>query len=289
MVDHIRDRINQIEFLPTCPSIVSEVIGTMEDPKSSASDLVRHMDPSLAGEVLRAANKAYVGKHNFRHIVTVEQAIAAIGHSGLSSIVLHTPFLSMIDGDDALFDREGFVRHSVSCAILAGTVSEAFGLGDPPIAHISGMLHDVGIIIAYQFFKEEWHSVNLLMEQKKWKRIEAEREVFGTDHAEIGSMLLESWNIPEKIVDAVRLHHRREETGEDAEPYAVWLANNLAKLIDPAKELGDFETFFKKQRGFLQSEMADKYFLGRDMDLFEAAYDELKRVQNVPMAANGED
>jgi putative nucleotidyltransferase with HDIG domain len=281
MADYIRDRIAQIEFLPSLPGIAGEVMKVIEDPRSSASDLVRHLDPSLAGEVLKAANSAYCGKKNFRHIESVEQAVAAIGYSGLSSIILHTPLLSMIDGEDTLFDRNGFVRHSLSCAVLAETVASAFALGNPKAAHLSGMLHDIGIIIVYQFFKEEWRKINVLMEQRAWGRPEAERAVLGMDHANIGSMLLELWDLPETILESVRFHHLREEGGERGELYAIWLADNLAMQIDFDKDFMDFETFFRKQREFLQSEMPERYLLNHDVDLFETAYDKLKEIESV--------
>jgi putative nucleotidyltransferase with HDIG domain len=279
MADYIRDRIAQIEFLPTLPCIAGEAMKVIGDPRSSASDLVRHLDPSLAGEVLKAANSTYCGRKNFRRIESVEQAVAAIGYSGLSSIILHTPLLSMIDGEDTLFDRKGFVRHSLSCAVLAETVASAFGLGNPKAAHLSGMLHDIGIIIVYQFFKEDWQKINVLMEQRGWERPKAERAVLGTDHARIGSMLLELWDLPETIVESVRFHHLREERGERGELYAVWLADNLAMQTYFDKDFMDFETFFRKQREFLQSEMPERYLLTHDVDLFETAYDKLKEIE----------
>jgi HD-like signal output (HDOD) protein len=175
---HITDRLKHIEFLPTFPHIVGEVMGILEDPKSSASDLVRHMDPSLIGEVLKVANSAYFGRKNFRGIGTVEQAVAAIGYTGLSSLVLQMPFLSMVKMGDSLFDRKGFMRHSLSCGILAKTVSSIFHMGNPNTVYVSGMLHDIGIIVIYQYFKEESRRINALMAQKGLSRLAAEREVF---------------------------------------------------------------------------------------------------------------
>jgi len=276
MADYIRDRIAQIEFLPTLPYIAGEVMKIVEDPRSYTSDLVTHMDPSLAGEVLKAAKSAYCGSVRCSHIESVEQAVAAIGYSGISSIIPHMPFLSMTDGEDRSFDRKGFIRHSLSCAVFAETVTSVFGLGNPKAAHLSGMLHDIGIIIVYQFFEEEWRKINLLMEQQAWGRLKAERAFLGTDHANVGSMLLELWDLPKTIVESVRSHHLREDIGERGEPYAVWLADNLAMLTDFDKDLIDFETFFREQREFLESEMPDIYLLRHDVDLFEAAYDKLK-------------
>jgi len=248
------------------------------DPKSSASDLVRHMDPSLTGEVLKVANSAYFGRRNFRAIGAVEQAVAAIGYTGISSIVLQMPFLSMVEKGDSLFDRKGFMRHSLSCAILARTVSSIFRMGNPNTVYVSGMLHDIGIIIIYQYFKEESGQINALMEQQKQSRLAAEREVFSTDHAGIGALLLGMWNIPEAIVESVRLHHSPEQIGEKENPYVTWLANGLAKQIDFEADLSDFQTFFEKQRQMLHAEMPDRYLLKAHVELFETAYDQLRGV-----------
>ena len=240
---------------------------------------MRHMDPSLAGEVLRAANSACSGRETFRRSESVEQAIAAIGYSGLASIIGRMPFLSTTDGEETFFDPGGFVRHSLSCAVFAETVASAFGLGSPKEAHLSGVLHDIGIIIEYRFFREEWPKIDVLMRQNAWERQEAERAVLGTDHASMGAMLLEAWDLPETIVESVRSHHLREETGERGELYAVWLADNLATQTDFDCDFMDFETFFKKQRGFLQTEMPERYLLNRDVDLFETAYAKLKEIE----------
>lgn len=244
----ITDKLRHIEFLPTFPHIVGEVMSVIEDPKSSASDLVKYMDPSLVGEVMKVANSAYFGKRNFRRIFTLEDAVAAIGYTGLSSIVLQTPFLSMIKMDDELFDRKGFMRHSLSSGILAKTISSIFSMGNPNTVYVSAMLHDVGIIIIYQYFREEWAKINALMEKDQMSRLEAENAIFSTDHAGIGSALLEMWDIPAEIVESVRLHHSREEIGAKENPYVTWLANGLAKQIDFETDLADFHVFFEKQR-----------------------------------------
>ncbi|MGD0232218.1 MAG: HDOD domain-containing protein [Syntrophorhabdales bacterium] len=280
MTDYIRNRIRQIECLPTFPYVVAEVMRIIDDPASSASDLVRHMDPSLVGEVLRAANSAYFGKKNFRRIANVEQAVVTIGYHTLSSIVLRMPLVSIIDGQDVPFDRRGFVLHSLSCAVFARAVGAFLGVGNVNTVYISGILHDVGIIIMHQFFKEECRRVNNLRRQERLDRPAAEKAVFGTDHASIGSMVLELWDIPETIIESVRLHHLRKEICEGEEQYAVWLANSLAKQIDSGKDLVDFETFFRKQREFLEWEMPERYLVGHDVDLFEKAYDQLKEIED---------
>lgn len=282
----IEDRLRRIEFLPTFPYVVGEVMNVLADPKSSASDLVRRMDPSLVGEVLKAANGALLRRGNSRGIATVEQAIAAIGYADLSSLILQTPFLSMIEKEDPLFDRYGFMRHSVACAILARTVSKVFRMGNPDAVYVSGMLHDIGIIVIHQYFQEESELIDALMREKKLSRLEAEKEVFSMDHALLGSLLLETWGIPEGIVESVKLHHTPEETGDKEDAYATWLANGLAREIDFERDLSEFQVFFARQREALEAAMPDRFLLRSHVELFEAAFHQLRRIRPILESAS---
>lgn len=279
MNDCIRDKIDRIEYLPTLPSIVGELMSIIEDPRSSASDLVKHMDPSLVGEVLKVANSAYFGRSNTRRIGTVEQAVATIGYAGLSSVVLQMPFLSMLKGDDNAFDRHGFLRHSLAVAVLARTVSSVFNLGSSNTVYVSGLLHDIGSIVIFQYFNEEWNCINDLVTSGGLSRLEAETEVLSMHHAHVGSMLLERWELPEPIVESVRLHHSLEHIGDKENGYVTWLANNLAKEIDFSRDLEGFGTFFDKQRELLRAEMPERYLLKHHVGLFERAYEDLRSAE----------
>jgi putative nucleotidyltransferase with HDIG domain len=279
MNDDLRKRIGSIESLPTFPSMVGKMMNIIEDPKSSVSDLVKHMDPSLVGEVLKVANSAYFGRKSFRRIGTVEQAVATIGYSGLSSIVLQMPFLAMLKRDDAVFDRRGFVLHSLAVGVLARTVSSTFNLGNPNIVYVSGLLHDIGSIVIYQYFNEEWNRIGELIERERLSRLEAERQILTTDHAGVGCLLLEKWDLPDAIVESVRLHHTRDDIGDNENAYVTWLANNSAKEIDLHGDLTHFNVFFDKQRELLRAEMPERYLLKHHVELFERAYDNLKSAQ----------
>ena len=48
--DYILDRLGKIDGLPTFPGAAGGMIGLLGDPGSSASEVAKHMDPSMAGE-----------------------------------------------------------------------------------------------------------------------------------------------------------------------------------------------------------------------------------------------
>jgi HD-like signal output (HDOD) protein len=279
MNDYIRQKVSTIEFLPTFPTIVGEVMNTIDDPNSSVSDLVKKMDPSLVGEVLKVANSAYFGRNSFRRISTVEQAVATIGYESLSDIVLQMPFISMMKSADDLFDRKRFVRHALSTAILSRTVSLIYNMGNSNGVYVSGMLHDLGIIVIYEYFKDEWNEILELIDHQQMSRLEAENKVLETTHAYIGAMLLEKWDLPETIVTSVCLHHDREAVADNENAYVTWLSNFLSKEIDFKHDMSGFQPFFERQRELLMAEIPDKFLLKHHVELIEKAYDHLKGIE----------
>jgi putative nucleotidyltransferase with HDIG domain len=276
MNDYIIQRVGAIKFLPTFPAIVGEVMSVIDDPNSSVSDLVKKMDPSLVGEVLKVANSAYFGRNSFRRISTVEQAVATIGYESLSDIVLQMPFISMLKTEDDLFNRKGFVRHALSTATIARTIGLVYAMGNANSAYVSGLLHDIGVIVIFEFFTEEWKEILDLIKCEHISRLDAENRVLNTTHAHIGAHLLEKWDLPETIISSVRLHHEHMPVEENENAYVAWLSDYASNEIDYEHDLTNFQSFFGRQRDLLMAEMPERLLLTHHVELFEKAFDQIK-------------
>ena len=247
--DYVHGKLIGIAALPTFPDIMGEMARIIEDPESSASDLARHMDPAMVGEVLKAANNACAGTDGFKGMASLEQAIAVIGFERLLQIVLHMPFLSMTVGENALFDENRFISHSIVCGALSKEISSGLGLGNPGEVYLSGVMHDVGIIIIYRYFRKEWDAILGLASASGIPRVEAERSLLSCDHGHVGADLLDMWKTPKSITDGVRFHHEPEAATENRENVLVtYLANMLAKEVDLKEDLANFDDFVARHR-----------------------------------------
>lgn len=280
--DYILAKVRKLAILPTFPKIVSEVLGLIADPMSSASDLARHMDPSMTGEVLRVANTAYFGTSNFRRIYSAERAIAVMGYEHLSFIILQMPFLALINVRDTRFDKKAFINHSVACGILSRDISTLLFETDHNEVYVSGILHDIGRIILYHLFKEEWQTMLKAMEEGSLSTVEAERGTFLMDHGQVGAMLLDTWNLPRAITDGVRFHHDTESASENRDNVvAIHLGNELAKRIDLTADLGTFDEFVGMHRDFFLSlrEALPETAPSDEVHFFSKMFEELRAAQ----------
>lgn len=87
----------------------------------------------------------------------------------------------------------------------------------PPHLHISSYLMDFGIIILYSLFPEGYLKV-LKLKKLGLSTCQAEREVFGVDHAVIGGKYFETYNLPRRFILNIQHHHQFSDLPEDIPP-----------------------------------------------------------------------
>jgi len=74
-------------------------------------------------------------------------------------------------------------------------------------------------------------AMRALCKEKKIAFFQAERELLGCDHAEVGATVARNWEFPEEVVLAIEQHHRVVSRGNGRLVDAVMLANYATKSI----------------------------------------------------------
>jgi putative nucleotidyltransferase with HDIG domain len=142
----------------------------------------------------------------------VEQAVLVLGHRPILRIVFAIAFNSTMSAPLHTYAAEAneLWRHSLVVALACETLAES-GLAlqaEPSVAFTAGLLHDIGKVALNPVIGEEAQTaIRTRIKEGGKSSVEAEMEVLGTDHAHVGSCLLQSWKLPEEIVEAVGNHH----------------------------------------------------------------------------------
>jgi putative nucleotidyltransferase with HDIG domain len=78
---------------------------------------------------------------------------------------------------------------------------------DRESAFTASLLHDLGKIALSNTARPQYNKVIMRTYNEGIAFIEAEREEFGFDHAELGAQVAEKWRLSRRLVRAIRHHH----------------------------------------------------------------------------------
>jgi putative nucleotidyltransferase with HDIG domain len=207
---HQQQLVARLKELPTLPITVLRVLRAVSDDRSSANSLENIIKPDMAlsANLLRLANSAAFGLP--RKVSVVQQAIALLGNKQVSQLVTGLGFANVIPPSLPGYgiSSKEFWLHSVAVAFMAEALCNHVDLGPEAAgAFTTGLLHDVGKLAVAAVTRETADTVVERVEQELLDFVEAERRALGTDHCQIGSLLVSQWQLPAEIGDVAYWHH----------------------------------------------------------------------------------
>ncbi len=225
--------VDNVLHLISLPEIYLRLQETIEDPlhtREQVAGILAH-DPALAARVLRIANSSYYGFA--RPIATVDEAVGIIGELDLRNLAL----AASLTGSLAALDRRGvdidrFWLHSLRTAVLARLVARAAGGCNPETLFLAGMLHELGILVIYQQDPALAFAIGRQIDEMHQLRDQAEREVLGFDHAEVGALLIGAWGLSAELVELVHCHHQYQLARDYPRSAQILALANLLAVDD---------------------------------------------------------
>jgi HD-like signal output (HDOD) protein len=246
MKEGIRKIIEQTKALPTTPTVVAALASLLKDENARAQDFeqVIRPDPSLSANLLRLANSAYFG--GGRKVSTVRQAVAFLGTERIFEIAASAWFCKALPERIPGYDvsAKSLWIHSVAVGVLCEKLAETCRLHPPEMAFTAGLLHDIGKLVIGTLLMDKFDNVLLEVQNKNRSFIEAERAALSTDHAEMGEMLCDIWNLPKPIGWAAGYHHIPSDAPPEADQSLVdliHLADGLAHSLGFGYDVGKID------------------------------------------------
>ena len=161
-------------------------------------------DPAFASEVLTVSNSLlYAPRYPS---TTILQAVAALGANTLQGMCVTVGVRAYLGKAMSYPAMRSLWRHNLACAIIASRISSS-GSIDKDTAYTAGILHDVGRM-ALAVIQPKGYAA--LLEKHRGaaaSMLDAERELFGWDHCEVGRQLIGDWKLPQSFEPVVSEHH----------------------------------------------------------------------------------
>lgn len=214
--EEILKRLQDVTNLPAIPKVLQEITQLFNSQNISARkvEIMIEKDPSLTVKVLSVANSPLYGLR--RKVNNIGSAVLILGMQEIKSIVTSIRMASTIKmKSDKYFKPEIFLDHSTVVGMLTQRMSKDLGFNFQGDGFIAGMLHDMGILVLHEFFTKEFMETVFYSVQNKVPFLEAEYNVMGLSHQEIGEFLTEKWSLPSVFSDALQFHHQPAKSKEN--------------------------------------------------------------------------
>jgi putative nucleotidyltransferase with HDIG domain len=231
-----RELVGRVKNLPAVSHAALKLVSLLDQPAVSNEDVVEVLkyDNVLTAKLLRSCNSPYFGLEE--SVSSVEQAVFILGHQQILHVVLSLAFGGAMSTPLPGYGTEAkeLWSHSLQTA-LAGEIVVRRGIPldvEPAVAFTAGLLHDIGkLVFNHVLTPDVLASIRSRITEGGLARTEAEKEIIGTDHAEVGACLLEQWRLPETIIEAVAHHHAPVAAPKPRLSVVVHTANCLAHFV----------------------------------------------------------
>ncbi len=283
IIEDIRSNSKLLSLPQTLSKILNEIGKEDFSPDRLASIVLK--DPSLTGRILKLANSPFYAR--FNKITTVNQAVSMLGVTtvkcmALSTSVFHPDKIASESG----VDPKSFFTYVLSVASAAEKVAAAVEYRAPEEAMVAGLLNEIGILFFLHHYADQYR---LIMEKRVPARtlMDAERKMFGIDHAEVGRHIAEAWRLPDYMLEAISRHHEPPRpkdskslanivrlavllTNDKFSGYEPCLETRLAQINEASRALGlDKEEVDKISSQLLSATIDMAEYLGLDIGNIE--------------------
>jgi putative nucleotidyltransferase with HDIG domain len=208
-------QLERIRDLPTLPEIAMKVNRMLQEENITIERLRETIekDQAIVTRLLKLVNSAFFGLRS--RVNTLSEAIVMLGFNSVRNVVVSVSIIEAFAGKTGSFDMKSHWKHSIATAMTAKKLSELTHFGNPETCFLTGLLHDIGKIVLYQHFTEQFGRIAELMCQRNISFSTAEKETDVLDHSRIGAYLAEKWQLPRVLIDVIKHHHQCGKVSSD--------------------------------------------------------------------------
>lgn len=234
----LQDLISQASSMEPLPASATQLVGILSQEDWDLDDVlpVVGLDQGLTGKLLSVANSASSGAQD--PVVNVDQAVVRLGAGQVLALAVGTGIRPRTQEELPAYGLgEGELwEHSVAASIVADGLRGYTERRIPLEASTAALLHDIGkLVLARHLDEGLLHYIHLARQESGLSEQRAEQEILGVDHAELGGLIAQHWQLPPLIVEGISYHHSPTgayfDHAESTIAHAVHVANVTAHFI----------------------------------------------------------
>ena len=232
----IDELVRRARSLYSLPAVAAEVIQLTSNPQVDARALKEciQTDPALTAKILRVVNSSLFGLS--REVCDLNQALALLGTRPLKLLVLGFSLPENLFAEVAREQLDWYWSTTLTRAVAAREISEQLFDRPGDDAFLAGLFQDIGVLVLLGELKEPYANFLSGVIDQRVDLQQLEVDSLGFDHLQLTAALLEHWNMPRKLVQAISEPRELALLAKNKEPHAkltqvVHLAELVAELV----------------------------------------------------------
>lgn len=203
------DQVPNLEMrFPPLPHTMVEVSQLLaenrDNPDTQGLVDAINRDPVVATTVLRRINSAFYGMR--RMVADLRKAVFLLGFLEVSNLVMTSALLKLrevLTSEEQVHMFNQIMRISVTTAYYTQEIARTTAQPNAPIAFTAGLLHSVGRLVLLYNKPHDYEALWCTSDSGVAPSVEAERVIFGTDHARLAALAADRWNLPGDIITVI--------------------------------------------------------------------------------------
>lgn len=200
--------VTDMAAIASPPEVYLKVSQLAEAPWATLDHLAAVIlrDPALAARLLRAANSPWYGMAN--RVETVSRAVMVLGLAEVRKLVTAASAIEAFSRlSSAITNMNTFWRHAVYTGLMAQALARHQHVLHPERLFVAGLLHDLGTLLLNHRYPESAAALIVDARGDEQALYQLESDTLGFDHAMVGSLMLEHWELPPATTQALAWHH----------------------------------------------------------------------------------
>ena len=218
----------KVHNLPLIDSAVVNIITLLNNPDSNFEQIVERLSPDLTTRFLIIANSAYYG----REVRSIAFAVKLLGYSKMKDILITSILMDHFTKRMTDFNFDRFMNQAQFSAAVAKVLGEILEFIHTDDLFTVASLQNIGKLVIAVYFKEEHKQIIALKKSNGISTREAEKQVLGISHGEIGAIVLKRFSVPQDICDAVQFHDTaNEQFAGERDSHLPYIAREAARIV----------------------------------------------------------
>ncbi len=199
--------LEEVDHLPTLPGVSLHVLPLVmaDTPRPRDIQLAIEIDPTLAARILKLAIDLGAPADS---VVSIDAALQVVPLDALTASLLSIDTVDQEVAKDVELPR--LWRHVLATAMACQIIATRVGTVPPETALLAGLLHDIGQVALRVLMPRAYAQVLEQLRAGNTDLLEAERDLFGLDHAVLGKQLAQRWGFCETLQNVIWLHHQAQ-------------------------------------------------------------------------------